>query len=149
MDIGTSVQRKVDSEEEKRKEAEENDLGRALIRVEADLGEAMKLTDSLAELENHHAWLNFYNILLRPAREKVVKEIQEIQKDLKNHPEKVTQLVYNQAFLEVLTIMCDFENLRKDNLNHQKQLKVRIQELTNKIDAKNKKGSGSGFRAQG
>jgi hypothetical protein len=133
MDIGANVRGKVDKEEKEQAEKLGDDTALALLRVEADLREAVLLTDALADLEDNFAWHNFQRILIEPALTKVKKEVARLNSELHNHPEHLSQLVYNNAFLEVLLVMSDFPAIRKDNLQKQKVLQGRVKELTKKL----------------
>ena len=133
MDIGIHVRGEIDKEEKERLKRTGNELVMTIARVEADLLEATTLTDCLKELEDDRNWYNFQRILIKPAIEKVKKEISEMNKRLAKEPEIVTQLVYNNAFLEVLTVMSDFEGIRKNNVEKQKSLQSRLKELQKEL----------------
>jgi len=132
MDIGLHVQGEVEKEEKERLDREGDENAIVLSKLTADLNEAIKLTDSLKGLEDNNDWLTLQRILIQPALVKFKKEISKLNETLKDHPENVSQLIYNNAFLEVLTVMSDFEAIRKNNQKQQKVLQVKIKELQKK-----------------
>jgi hypothetical protein len=146
MDIGTDVQRKFDNDDASRNKEARREMERALMTVEADLTEAVRLCDALKELEDFHAWVTFRNIILSPSLTKVRKEIEDLnrelgKKDVKpEEKQKISaQLIYDNSFYEILLLMSDFEHIRKDNQNKQKLLQSRIKELNKQLE-KNAKG---------
>jgi len=126
------VQGKVDKEEKERLEKEDDSRAMQILRMQTDLMEARKLCDSLKALQENWDWQNFQRILIEPALAKVAKEIKRLNepKELQSNPQALSQLIYNNAFFEVLKIMSDFEAIKKDNIEKQKLLQGRIKELS-------------------
>jgi len=146
MDTGTMIQGEVNRQRKNQEELDSEGKGRALEKLEKDLSESMKLCDAMNELQHNFAWISFQNILIQPARARVRAQIEELNEKLgkasipkgeKGHLDMtdiekqgvVSQLIYNNAFLETLQVMCDFEHLIKMNKAEQAKLKIRIQEL--------------------
>jgi len=131
MDIGIHVRGKIDKEEKERIEKEGDDTAMQILRIQTDLREADKLVESMKALEENWDWQNFQRILIEPALEKVAKEVKRLNepKELQSNPQALSQLIYNNAFFEVLKIMSDFPAIRKDNVAKQKLLQGRIKEL--------------------
>ena len=133
MDIGNDVQRKA---REDRSSVTE-DATRQLSQLSADLRDVSQLFDALKGLEDIFEWQVFQRILIEPTKERVRKQIERLNKDLAKDPNAVSQLIYNNAFYEVLTIMSDFKSLRKKYAQEQVNLQGRIKKLEeqNKKDA--------------
>ncbi len=141
MDIGTQIQDKADHDSNDAARQRKSELNRALMVVETDLAEAVRLCEALKELEHNHSWITFQNILIQPALVKVRMEIEGLNRELgkkdvvPDEKNKISaQLIYDNSFYEVLMVMCDFEHIRKDNENRQKLLQGRIKELTNQLN---------------
>jgi hypothetical protein len=146
MDTGTMIQKKSDDQRRSEKDIERENNGRALELLEKDLSESIKLCEAMDELNHNFAWISFQNILIQPARARVREQIEQLNEKLgkasipkgeKGHLEMndtekqqaIQQIIYNNAFLETLQVMCDFEHLIKMNRAEQAKLKIRIKDL--------------------
>ena len=100
-----------------------------LNQLHADLRDVAQIAEAMTKLEDDHSWLTFQRILIEPSKERVKKEIERLTKDLRNSPNNVSQIVYNEAFLEVLIVMSDFPKLRKKYVTEQQRIQERLKQL--------------------
>ncbi|MDE2233385.1 MAG: hypothetical protein KGJ90_04725 [Patescibacteria group bacterium] len=128
MDIGNDVRAKK----------EDGDT-RVLVQTQADLREANILLESLAFLEDNFEWGQFKRILIVPSVEKVEKTLDELNaqvgsdaKEGKSNASIMSQIIYFQAFKDVLNTLTDIPKLRKKYSDEISRLKGRLKELEKK-----------------
>lgn len=125
MDIGAIVH----GQNEKEKESGKINIAEQIVQVQADLRDANQLIDALKDLDDFFAWNVLRRVLIDPMIDMEKKMIDRMNKELQKHPENINDLIGHNAFLKVLTIVTDFQGLRKQYGNNVKILTGRLREL--------------------
>ena len=125
MDTGNIVRKQAEKDEVASGEGSTKEIN----QLHADLRDVAQIAEAMTKLEDDHSWLTFQRILIEPSKERVKKEIERLTKDLRNSPNNVSQIVYNEAFLEVLIVMSDFPKLRKKYVTEQQRIQERLKQL--------------------
>lgn len=124
MDTGNIVRKHAEKED-----TSGGDFTREVNQLHADLRDVAQIAEAMAKLEDDHSWLTFQRVLIEPTRERVKRDIERLTKELKDSPNNVSQIVYNEAFLEVLIVMSDFSKLRKKYAMEQQRIQERLKQL--------------------
>jgi hypothetical protein len=120
----------VQKEQENSKYAEYQEQHRHIL---ADINNVSRVLQSFKELEESVAWMDYYALLIEPAKEKVKKEIAELNSSLKDHPDALGKLIYQNAFHDVLATITDLPALRKKWSEEFRRLEGRRKDLENKL----------------
>lgn len=82
-------------------------------QITADIHDAASMLESFKELEESVAWDTYNLKLIQPTKEKVKSEIQKLNARLKDDPNAMGQLIYQNAFHDVLATITDIPAMRK------------------------------------
>ena len=126
MDTARIVQKEAE------KEIKE-DVSKEYGQLNADLRDAHQLLESFVNLEKNIDWQVLNRIILSPAIEQSQRNIDRYNKELRSNPAAASQLIYWNAFRDILTIMTDFKSLQKKWTLEIKQKSGRLKELEKKL----------------
>ncbi len=100
----------------------------------ADINDTGVLLESFKELEKHIAWETYKLRLIEPTKEKVKKEIEKLNQRLKDDPNAMGQLIYQNAFHDVLSTITDLPAMRKKWSEEFRRLEMRKKEIEKKLN---------------
>lgn len=118
------------------KEAEKEqveDHAKEYNQINADLRDANQLLEAFVNLDKNIDWQVFNRVILLPATEQAQKMITRYNKELRQNPAAASQLIYWNAFHDIMTIMTDFKGLQKKWSFEIKQKSSRLKELEKQL----------------
>jgi len=119
--------------QEEKKKMDTMDYAEQHRHIIADIHDATRMLESFKGLAENVDWENYHLMLIEPTKEKVKKEIERLNNSLKDNPNAMGQLIYQNAFYDVLNTITDLPALRKKWSEEFRRLEARKKEIEQKI----------------